>query len=166
MSEERSYKLPLYIYSATQIQFFIHQLRKYQSLLTQNKLRSKYKLSSGETIKLEDEFFPEVKQFLLDTFDKTEDIEGNEIKNLISFFENIQKEAPRFSITTANILNEDAKENIVKWLRANIHEICLVSFHYQKNIVGGFILRTPNHIYDFSIRDNLKNPSTKVTDLI
>jgi F0F1-type ATP synthase delta subunit len=45
---------------------------------------------------------------------------------------------------------------IVAWLRQNLHPTALVTVGLQPSIVGGCIVRTPDHFYDFSLRRQFK----------
>lgn len=59
-----------------------------------------------------------------------------------------------------------ALETIVVWLRANIHPQSLLQIGLQPTIAAGCILRTPNRIFDMSIRSYLKQQEPYLVELI
>ena len=65
--------------------------------------------------------------------------------------------APVMHMTFAVDADPDFLQELVQWLRKEIHPQALVSVGLQPGIVGGVYLRTPNHVHDFSIKAVLKN---------
>jgi F0F1-type ATP synthase delta subunit len=50
----------------------------------------------------------------------------------------------------------DVMVKMVAWIRENLHPSALVQTGLQPGIIAGCIVRTPSHIYDFSIASVLK----------
>ena len=57
-------------------------------------------------------------------------------------------------------------EKIVLWLRTNIHPHVLVQVGLQPNIAAGCIVRTPNKVFDFSLRENFNQKRQLLVDAI
>lgn len=55
---------------------------------------------------------------------------------------------------------------MVAWIRANLHPSALVQTGLQPGIVAGCIVRTPSHIYDFSISSVLSAKKAILRKLI
>lgn len=68
----------------------------------------------------------------------------------------IKDNAPVVHMTFANEADPYLLQKLVGWLRDEIHPYALVTIGLQPSLVGGVYLRTPNHVYDFSIRALLK----------
>lgn len=66
----------------------------------------------------------------------------------------IQK-APVIHMSFASEPSAKAMATLVDWLRTNIHPQIVVSVGIQPSIAAGCIVRTPNHQYDFSLRQAL-----------
>lgn len=64
--------------------------------------------------------------------------------------------APGVHITFAVDPHPEVVNQIVAWVRANLHPLALVNTGLQPGIIGGCIIRTPDHIYDFSLRNRFK----------
>ena len=77
-------------------------------------------------------------------------------KFLISALRQIKDKAPNVHITFAVDAEPDYVSQIVGWLRQQLHPTALVTVGLQPSIVGGCIVRTPDHIYDFSLRKQFK----------
>jgi F0F1-type ATP synthase delta subunit len=63
--------------------------------------------------------------------------------------------APIMHMTFAVEAEPDFLQQLVAWLRQEIHPQALLSVGLQPALVGGVYVRTPNHVHDFSIRELL-----------
>jgi len=64
----------------------------------------------------------------------------------------LKDKAPVVHMTFAVDADPDFLQQLVAYLRANIHPQALISVGLQPSLVGGVYVRTPNHVHDFSIR--------------
>jgi hypothetical protein len=60
--------------------------------------------------------------------------------------------APLIRLTFAGEIDPGAAEQLAAWIRQNLHPQALLAIGMQPSLVGGVYIRTPNHIYDFSLR--------------
>lgn len=65
----------------------------------------------------------------------------------------IKNSAPVLHVTFASDAEPEIVEQIVGWIREKLHPLALVTTGVQPNLVGGCVVRTPDHIYDFSLRE-------------
>lgn len=65
----------------------------------------------------------------------------------------IKNSAPVLHVTFASDAEPEIVEQIVGWIRERLHPLALVTTGVQPNLVGGCVVRTPDHIYDFSLRE-------------
>lgn len=82
---------------------------------------------------------------------------ANERQLLIKTLRQTKDKAPIVHVTFAIDPVPAVTAQIVVWIRQNLHSHALVSVGLQPRIVGGCIIRTPGHIYDFSIRKRFKD---------
>ncbi|HUC20299.1 MAG TPA: hypothetical protein VMR98_02270, partial [Candidatus Polarisedimenticolaceae bacterium] len=66
--------------------------------------------------------------------------------------EGLATTAPAVTLILAAQAKPGLKQELVNWLRANIHPGLLVNFRANPNIAGGIVIRTINHVYDCSFR--------------
>jgi hypothetical protein len=80
--------------------------------------------------------------------------------------ETVYKTAPTLHISFAAEPSPRATDVILGWLRTNIHPHTLVIIGLQPTIAAGFVLRTPNKIFDMSLRSHLKKQESYLAKLI
>jgi F0F1-type ATP synthase delta subunit len=59
-----------------------------------------------------------------------------------------------------------AVQKVLQWLRANIHPQVLLQVGLQPNIAAGCVVRTPNLVFDLSLRNHLKQQEPYLVELI
>ncbi len=94
---------------------------------------------------------------LLEEADRTKLLEG---------LKQVQAQAPKLHISFAADPSPKALERIITWLRRNIHPQTLVQVGLQPSIAAGCIVRTPNKIFDMSLRSSLKKQESYLVKLI
>jgi F0F1-type ATP synthase delta subunit len=60
--------------------------------------------------------------------------------------------APVVHMTFAVDADPDFLQQLITWIRKEIHPQALISVGLQPAIVGGVYIRTPNHVHDFTIK--------------
>ncbi len=73
-------------------------------------------------------------------------------KQLIEGLHEIKEKSPILHITFAEEPDPSLVTTTVEWARKHLYKNALVSVGLQPNILGGCIVRTPSHVYDFSLR--------------
>lgn len=74
--------------------------------------------------------------------------------------------APLLHISFAAEASPKVVEGVLGWLRSNIHPQALLQVGLQPTIAAGCVLRTPNKLFDMSLRTNLKNQEPYLVQLI
>lgn len=94
-----------------------------------------------------------------------------ERKALIQFLTAIREKAPEIHMSFSTEPSAAFIQKLIDYLRQNIHPHILLQVGLQPTIGAGFMMRTTNKYYDFSLRttlrakhqiliDNLRNPKT------
>lgn len=65
--------------------------------------------------------------------------------------------APLLHMTFAVPADSDSLQELVDYIRREIHPQAILSVGLQPALVGGAYIRTPNHVHDFSMRAFLDN---------
>jgi F0F1-type ATP synthase delta subunit len=76
-------------------------------------------------------------------------------QDLYDKLDNLQKNAPAIHISFTTEPSAKALERVITWLRANIHPNVLLQVGLTPNIAAGCILRTPNKVFDMSLKETL-----------
>ena len=73
---------------------------------------------------------------------------------------------PKFHISFAVEPSSQVTETIVTWLRSNIHPAALLGVGLQPTIGAGCILRTPNRVFDLSLKSYINRQDEFLLQLI
>lgn len=87
-------------------------------------------------------------------------------KELQAKLNEILGKAPLLHISFAAEPSPRALERILGWLRENIHPQTLLQVGLQPTIAAGCVLRTPNRLFDMSMRNHLKQQEPYLVQLI
>jgi F0F1-type ATP synthase delta subunit len=75
---------------------------------------------------------------------------------LIEALRYLKAKAPIMHVTFAEHAHPEFLQQIIVWARQELHPLSLIHVGLQPGIVAGCIVRTPSHIYDFSIQHILR----------
>lgn len=78
----------------------------------------------------------------------------------------IQNTAPVMHISFATEPSPQALERILVWMRAKIHPYALLQVGLQPTIAAGCVLRTPNKVFDMSLRSYLDRQRGYLVELV
>lgn len=93
-------------------------------------------------------------------------LDEKERQNLVSEIKTIQTSAPLIHISFASEPSPSALGQILVWLRTNIHPYTLLQVGLQPTISAGCVLRTPNKVFDMSLRSYLDNQKGYLVELV
>lgn len=88
------------------------------------------------------------------------------IDELLKSLDTYKKQAPTMSITLAGIPSNEVKVKLVKWCRKELASDVLVSFHMNRNILGGMVVNYGSHIFDWSFRRKLLETKTSFSEVL
>jgi hypothetical protein len=89
-----------------------------------------------------------------------------ERKRMLESLREAKEKAPNVQITFAVDPAPDITSQLVAWIRSNLHPQALITVGLQPAIIGGCIVRTPDHIYDFSLRKRFKDEQPNLIQAI
>ncbi|MDB5161354.1 MAG: hypothetical protein JWO96_734 [Candidatus Saccharibacteria bacterium] len=93
-------------------------------------------------------------------------LDADSRKTLYEQLETLSRQAPSLHLSFANEPSPKAVEPILLWLREQIHPNCLVQTGVAPAIAAGCILRTPNKVFDMSMRVHLQKQAHFLNELI
>lgn len=93
-------------------------------------------------------------------------IEEPQREQLRQNLQQILKTAPVVHISFAAEPTPRIIDNVLGWLRTNIDSRVLLQVGLQPTIAAGCVLRTPNQIFDMSLRQHLKKQENYLVELI
>ncbi len=88
------------------------------------------------------------------------------IKECITALESLRKSATVITITLATQPTMDVIRQLTTWCRSNISKNVLVRFEHNRLLLGGMVVRSGSHIYDWSFRRALQNTPTSFSEVL
>ena len=85
---------------------------------------------------------------------------------LIKTLEKFQSTAPTLTITLAAPPTSDIKRTLVAWCRENIAPNVAVTFQFNATLLGGMVVRSGSHIYDWSFRRQILANRAKFPEVL
>lgn len=149
MAPEQAFALPYSVTGSSDVTRLRRELETVDEDLRQQAIRAE---QTKEKIKL-----PKLSR-LLDDFlsDNKLEISDPEAREAAKrFLTAVLEHAPVIQMSFAADPSAAFTRKIVTWFRQNIHPLVLVQIGLQPSIAAGATLRTPNHVYDFSLREHL-----------
>lgn len=147
------FRLPEDIYSPEHIDAVLVKLSQYAGIMRQKEHHQKLKVD-GVGAAGEDELAGNLEK-LLDAAGLGQDPSSSDLENLEKALESFRRDAQVVHITLVAMPGPGLKKQLAEWMRKNLYHSLLVSFSFNREIVGGMVLRTNSHIYDYSWRASL-----------
>lgn len=85
---------------------------------------------------------------------------------LLEQMEKILESSEKVTISLAQSPDSEFLSELVGWLRANVNPYLVVDIQIDPMLVGGLVLRTREHIYDWSLQRQLVQTKPKLTELL
>jgi F0F1-type ATP synthase delta subunit len=151
-------KLPNSVISQIDLARLLRELNNLEDFFAGAKLRT-----SGTAMQLPklsrqmDQLARDNKANLLDEADRM---------RLNQALKSIYEQAPKLHMSFASEPSARAFEQVLVWLRENVHQHALVQIGLQPAIAAGIVMRTPNRIFDMSLRARLEDQKTYLARLI
>lgn len=155
-----SYELPPTIATKRDLALLVSELERIDNEMTsasvQNHQGDQQGDQQGVYIPDQVQEFLNINEFGLDnTNDRTE---------LIAQLRLLKRQAPVIHMSFAVEADSSSLGSIVSWFRDSIHPQSIIAVGFQPSLVAGAYVRTPNHIYDLSLRSAFKKGREKLLE--
>lgn len=145
------FELPPTIVSKADIARLVREFEAVDNALTAVTVRKKAGAESEET--------PAMSSQLAAFLDKnTVNLENTATRTAyVKQLRLLKDKAPIVNMTFAVVADPESLQHLVVWLRQSVHPQTVIDAHLQPALVAGVYLRTPNHVFDLSVRNALKS---------
>jgi F0F1-type ATP synthase delta subunit len=82
------------------------------------------------------------------------------------FLTHIEETAPTIHVSFASDPSSAFVAKLVTWLRGNIHPTVLLQIGLQPTLAAGCVVRTPNKVFDLSLRQSLAAQRVKLIEAL
>ncbi len=88
------------------------------------------------------------------------------LDSLIHELEDYKASAPTITLTLAAPAPERLKTELTAWCRTELSPNILVSFEYNRTLLGGMVVRYGSHVHDWSFRRALLTTNVKFSEVL
>lgn len=154
-----AFNLPPSVYSPALLESVVYETGQYLDWYREAKVQKRVGAAAAE----EPSFTGETMQTIEAWFDgKPATVEG--IERLQEYLRTLK--LPVAHVTLAALPNHAQRAALVDWFRAQTRPDVLVAFVADRNLGGGVMVRTPNHVYDASWRQKLVAGRDKLAGIV
>lgn len=141
--------LPSAVVSKADIARLVREFEVVDNALTTKHVRDKVGASSEDTPAMS----PQLQAFL-DA--NTVDLENTTARSLyIKQLRLLKDKVNVMNMTFAVVTDPESLQELTMWVRNTVHPQTVIEAHLQPALVAGVYLRTPNHVFDMSVRNKL-----------
>jgi len=154
-----AFKLPESVYSPSLIESVVYETGQYLDWYREAHVHK----TVGAKVAEEPSFTGETVQTIEAWFEGKKPTVGG-IEELLTHLRGLK--LPVVHVTMAALPNHTQRASLVDWFRSQINPEMLVAFVADRNLGGGVMVRTPNHVLDYSWRQQLVDGRDKLAGII
>jgi hypothetical protein len=154
-----TFELPGAVYSPQMLEAVTYEIRQYLEWYRQTKVQKEVGAKSAPEPTHSAETALVIEAWLAN---RTATVEA--VEELVEFLANLK--LPQVHIMLAAMPNRAQRTALVDWFRNSTTPQLLVSFVADRNLGGGIVVRTPNHIYDYTWKQQLIAGREKIAGII
>ena len=87
-------------------------------------------------------------------------------KQLLEALEKLKNEAPTLHISFPVDPSPEVIQKLIIWFRTEVDPRIVIQIGLQPTIAAGIVIRTPNHQFDFSLRQHLYHNRNKLKEAL
>lgn len=140
-------KLPADIVSSQDLNELILEIKQYSSWHSHNSVK---KQAGAKSSQLPD--LSKVAGDIIDSFHGKKEPSVKSLDKLIEALEDYKDTAQTITVTLAAPPHPKLKSQLTDWCRKHLREEVLVDFSFDSTLLGGMVVRSGSHIYDWSFR--------------
>lgn len=150
-------KLPLSLASRQDLTHVHRELRVFLDMVTQSILRHDNPIQ-----------YPSISVTLraLATENQLDLRDEETCKRLLAELDKLKIDAPMLHISFPIDPSAEVIKRLITWLREEIDPRIIIQIGLQPTIAAGIVLRTPNHQFDFSLRQHLYKNRAKLREAL
>ncbi len=156
------FKLDESISSLQDLRGLVLEIHEYQRWFSHNAIKKKIHIPSKSK---PPELSPAAKSVLRE-WCAGKDLTIKMLDELIKTLEAYGRNAPSMSITLAALPSSGMKKILVGWCRDNISPNVMVDFQFNSTLLGGLVVRSGSHIFDWSFRRQILAERNKFPEVL
>jgi hypothetical protein len=154
-----TFVLPAAVYSPSLLESVIFDIQTYLDWIRQNRIRKTVGAKAKDEPTHSAETVVVIEAWLAGKPATVESLE-----ELLKHLRGLK--LPEVHIMLAALPNRTQREALVTWFRTNVSPALLLSFVADRNLGGGLVVRTPNHVLDFTWKAQLVAGRSKLAEIL
>ncbi len=154
--------LPPQVVSAQDLTVVIHELADYTSWATHETIKQRVGVAGRQEV-------PVISPAATELLSTWANEHGNSVESyrqLIETLERVIASSPTITITLAGPAPQAVREHLVTWCRKNLSANVLVTFAFNRTLLGGMVVRAGSRIFDWSLRRRLMDHGREFTEVL
>lgn len=143
--------LPISVVTKSDFSRLVNELERIENEVTAASVRAKSGIDEHTKISLSDQMVDFLHHNSLELGD------GRIRAELLKQLRQLKDAAPVIHMAFATTAEPEDLQQLVKWVRSEIHPQAIISVGLQPGLIAGVYLRTPNHVHDLSLRALFKD---------
>ena len=148
------------IASPIQIEGLINRLEQWRSSLLGQQIKVRLHIKTPDQI--DQQLIKDIRQLHV----QAELADISQVEALIQALKGWLRHAPVIHLSFSSPPSPSVKLSVIEWLHQEINPDLLVDFRVDGSIAAGFVLRTKNHIYNFTANQLLWQSRHRLTELV
>ena len=154
------FELPEAIYSPQLLDMVIYELEEYNQWYRASQISTKVGVASAA----KEPNHSQETVLVINAWQKAHKSESVSFDDLLKVLKNL--DLPVVHVTLAALPNHLQRTQIVRWFQNLSEPRPLLLFSADRTLGGGVIVRTPNHIYDWSFRQSLEDARSNLAKVV
>lgn len=155
-------KLPDSVTSPQDLTSLIIELREYARWFSHESIKKRV----NKTAKQEAPLLTPAAAELVRQVEAKKSYDRSDIDDIIDTLTHIKDSAPTMTITLAAPPTTDVKQSLANWSRAHIAPNVLINFQFNRTLLGGMVVRSGSHIFDWSFRRQILNAPVSFAEVL
>jgi hypothetical protein len=143
-----SLKLEDTVSSPQDVKALVQEIHEYERWFAHNYIKKRV---HARNISPEPVLSPASKA-VIRTWSSGKEVTTKSLDELIATLENYANTAPLLTVTLAAVPSAGLKKQLVGWCRDNLAPNVLINFQFNATLLGGMVVRSGSHVYDWSFR--------------
>lgn len=158
------FKLEESVTSVQDLKALILEIREYARWQAHNEIKKQFKTKANQ--KSSAPSLTATAENVLHSWGAREPINQKSLDELIATLESYVASAPQFTIVLGAPPTNSLKRTIVAWCRTNVAPNIMVNFQFNSSILGGMVVRSGSHVYDWSFRRQIMSAGPKFPEIL
>lgn len=155
-------QLPDNVATGQDVQALVLEVRTYAKWYSQYAIKKRLRLKSARQ---EPDVSAAAKELIRD-WAMQKPLSTASLDELVTALNSFESTAPQITITLAAPPTAGVKKTLVGWCRNKIAPNILVNFQFNAELLGGLVVRSGSHIFDWSFRRQILSAQDKFPEYL